>query len=76
MRPEHIVIDPTSQTQAEVVVVEPTGSETYVVAKLGSQEITCVLKDRSTFQAGERIPVSFSTASPHFFEPETDQRLN
>ena len=76
MRPEHIVIDPTSQMQAEVVVVEPTGSETFVVAKLGSQEITCVLKDRSNFEAGERIPLSFTTASPHFFEPKTEQRLN
>jgi multiple sugar transport system ATP-binding protein len=76
MRPEHIVIDPTSQTQAEVVVVEPTGSETFVVAKLGNQDITCVLKERSNFQAGERIPVSFLNSRPHFFEPKTGQRLS
>src|SRR5690606_5191747 len=39
IRPEHFVIDAQNGIPAEVVVVEPTGSETQVFAKLGGQDI-------------------------------------
>jgi multiple sugar transport system ATP-binding protein len=73
-RPEHIVID-AAGTPAEVVVVEPTGSETHVVVKLAGREITCVLKERVALEAGQRISLSLRQATPHFFDPQTTMRI-
>ena len=44
---------------AKVIVVEPTGSETQVVAKVGSQELVCVFRERITAKPGR-----FSLALP------------
>jgi multiple sugar transport system ATP-binding protein len=73
-RPEHIVLDPAG-TESEVVVVEPTGSETHVVTRLAGKEITCVLKERVFLDAGQKLSLSFRQAAPHFFDPQTTQRI-
>src|SRR5262249_35898965 len=74
VRPEHLVLDPAG-TAAEVVVVEPTGSETHVVASLAGKEITCVLNERVALDAGPKISLSFRQAALHFFDPLTTQRI-
>ena len=46
IRPEHFVIDPEHGAPAEIVVVEPTGSETQVFARYMGREIVAVFRDR------------------------------
>src|SRR6476659_5390609 len=52
LRPENIHLDPNGLA-AEVVVVEPTGSETQVVARVGGQDLIAVFRERHTFEPGE-----------------------
>jgi multiple sugar transport system ATP-binding protein len=46
IRPEHFSLGGGSGLPAEVVVVEPTGSETQVVARLAGQPLTAVFRER------------------------------
>jgi multiple sugar transport system ATP-binding protein len=74
LRPEHIRIDP-SGVPAEVVVIEPTGSETQVVLKAGGQDLIAVFRDRLTVKPGETIPIVPTLENAHLFDRETGKRL-
>jgi multiple sugar transport system ATP-binding protein len=74
LRPEHIRIDPNG-VPAEVIVLEPTGSETQVVLKAGGQDIIAVFRDRLSAKPGEMIPIAPTLANAHLFDGETGQRL-
>jgi multiple sugar transport system ATP-binding protein len=75
IRPEHFQLRPDG-IPAEVVVVEPTGSETQVFAKAGGRELTCVFRERVSAKPGEIIHVAPDPALVHLFDKETEQRIN
>ncbi|WP_159591762.1 ABC transporter ATP-binding protein [Chelativorans xinjiangense] len=75
IRPEHIELDPDNGIEARIEVVEPTGAETHVLAKIGDADVTCVLRERITVREGETIPLAFARGHGHFFAPETGARL-
>ncbi|KQS75415.1 sugar ABC transporter ATP-binding protein [Rhizobium sp. Leaf384] len=75
IRPEEIGIADTGGIPAEVLVVEPTGSETHLAVRLGSQEITVVLRSRIALVPGEQVHLSLGTAPLHVFDKETKERL-
>ena len=54
IRPEHFTIADDG-AEAEIVVVEPTGSETQVFAKLGGEEIVAVFRERHKFEPGDKV---------------------
>jgi multiple sugar transport system ATP-binding protein len=60
---------------AEVIVVEPTGSETQVVTRIGQTEVTCVFRERVSARPGETIPISIDTGAIHLFDAESGRRL-
>jgi multiple sugar transport system ATP-binding protein len=72
-RPEHLSVGGTIKT--EITVVEPTGSETQVVARLAGQKIVGVFRERIAARPGEILPVSPDLASVHLFDTATGQRL-
>jgi multiple sugar transport system ATP-binding protein len=74
VRPEHIHIDPKG-VPAEVVVVEPTGSETQVVVKSGDKEMICLFRERISAQPGDKIPILPDPSVTHLFDAATGQRL-
>jgi multiple sugar transport system ATP-binding protein len=78
IRPEHFVIADDG-AEAEVQVIEPTGSETQVVAKLGSQEnsqdIIVVFRERHPFKPGDKIRLKPDPRLVHLFDEATGQRL-
>ncbi|MGN6095462.1 MAG: ABC transporter ATP-binding protein [Bosea sp. (in: a-proteobacteria)] len=74
VRPEHFRLDPNG-IKAEVVVIEPTGSETQVVVRCGGQDLTCVFRERITAQPGEAIGISPDTGVTHLFDAATGKRL-
>jgi multiple sugar transport system ATP-binding protein len=74
VRPEHLMIDQAG-IPAEVVVIEPTGSETQVVARHGGQEITCLFRERISARPGETIPILANPKLVHLFDPETGARV-
>jgi len=74
VRPEHLVISPDG-IPVEVVVVEPTGSETQVNVKSGQHEFVCLFRDRLLPKPGETIRVSPLPEHVHLFDAETGRRL-
>ena len=74
IRPEHFQLDPAG-IPAEVVVIEPTGSETQVVIRCGGQEMTCVFRERITAKPGETINIRPDTQVTHLFDAATGKRI-
>jgi multiple sugar transport system ATP-binding protein len=60
----------------EVVVVEPTGSETQVVGRLADQPLTAVFRERIHTKPGETLRLLPDPHRAHLFDTGTGQRLN
>jgi multiple sugar transport system ATP-binding protein len=73
-RPEHLSLA-GGDFRAEISVVEPTGSETQVFAKLGGQQIVGVFRERIAAQPGDSLSLSPNLDSVHLFDAETGKRL-
>jgi multiple sugar transport system ATP-binding protein len=75
MRPEHLSLNAGQGVSAEVSVVEPTGADTQVFAKIGGVEVTAVFRERMDFKPGERITLSPDVARAHLFDAASGARL-
>jgi multiple sugar transport system ATP-binding protein len=75
IRPEHFTITDDG-AEAEIVVVEPTGSETQVFAKLGGEEVVAVFRERHQFKPGDKIRLKPDPRLVHLFDETTGKRLN
>lgn len=67
IRPEHFHLAPDG-IEVDVVVIETTGAETLMVARLGSRTITCVLRDRIDARPGDKLKISMDTSVVHLFD--------
>ena len=76
IRPEHLTLGGPDGMPAEISVLEPTGQETQVFAKLGEQKIVAVFHQRMSAKPGETLPMSPDVASAHLFDEKTGARLN
>jgi multiple sugar transport system ATP-binding protein len=74
VRPEHFALADDG-ADATVQVVEPTGSELQVIAKLGGQEVTAVFRERHQFKPGDKIRLKPNPSLVHLFDAATGQRL-
>ena len=75
IRPEHFVIAEDG-ARARVQVVEPTGSELQVVARLGGADLIAVFRERHAFKPGDEIRLQPEARLVHLFDAATGQRLN
>ena len=67
---------PTTAPKPRSSVVEPTGSETQVVAKLGGEDIIAVFRERHQFKPGDKIRLKPDPRLVHLFDDATGKRLN
>jgi multiple sugar transport system ATP-binding protein len=74
VRPEHFSLSDDG-ADAVVQVVEPTGSELQVVAKLGGSEIIAVFRERHQFKPGDKIRLKPDPRLIHLFDEATGKRL-
>ncbi|WP_061933224.1 ABC transporter ATP-binding protein [Aureimonas sp. AU22] len=74
IRPEHVRIE-DGGVPIRVEVVEPTGSEVMVGARLGGQAISCLFRERLALRPGETIPVRFDPATAHLFDGASGARI-
>jgi multiple sugar transport system ATP-binding protein len=74
VRPEHFHLDPNG-LPAEILTVEPTGSETQVVARFAGQEIMGAFRERITAQPGEQLRIRPEASAVHLFDTQTGQRI-
>jgi multiple sugar transport system ATP-binding protein len=74
VRPEHLRLDPAG-AKADVVVIEPTGSETQVTLSLGGQDLVGVFRERISAAPGQAIGIDFDKNLLHLFDVETGKRI-
>jgi len=77
IRPEHLdlVTGGDDGFEAEVVVIEPTGSETQLFARLGNQEIAAIFRERHEFAPGQKIRLKPRAPVAHLFDASSGQRI-
>ena len=76
VRPEHLrVKDDGLCADAKVAVLEPTGSETQIVARIGNQDLTIIVRRRLPLNPGDRIKLRPRRANYHLFDADNDERL-
>jgi multiple sugar transport system ATP-binding protein len=61
--------------EARVEVVEPAGSDTYVVTHAAGKELIARMRSDADVRPGQRIPFAFDLAKALLFDPETGTRL-
>ena len=74
IRPEHIEVG-EGGIPVNVVVVEPTGSETQIFAKAGKDLIDAIVKARIRARPGEQVPFRIDPVNVHLFDRKTTQRI-
>src|SRR5450631_3827399 len=75
-RPEHLTLGANANGfGATVVVVEPTGADTLVFAKVGTTEVTAVFRERHDFHPGESIRLVPDPERTHLFDAESGMSL-
>ena len=75
IRPEHFTIADDG-AEAEIIVVEPTGSETQVFANLGGEQVVAVFRERHQFNPGDKVRLKPDPTLVHLFDDATGKRLN
>ena len=74
IRPEHIDIGPGG-IPVRVSVLEPTGSETQVFARIGDDAIDAVVRDRIQVRPGEQVLFRIDPRRTHVFDRTSTARL-
>ena len=75
VRPQDVVIDEVRGTPARVVVVEPTGADTHILARIDGVDVTCVIAGRTALEPDDVVRLSFASSNAHFFDPTTERRI-
>ena len=70
VRPENVSLGGPHAMPAQIMVIEPTGYETQVIAKFAGQEMTCVFRERLNERPGDRIGLTFE-GPLHLFDAQT-----
>ncbi len=73
VRPEHFAIA-AEGWPAVVSVVEPTGSETQITARIAGHIVRVLMRGRTEVKPGETIHLSVPLAHLHIFDPGTGKR--
>jgi multiple sugar transport system ATP-binding protein len=76
IRPESFALSPEASLPATVSVVEPTGSETQVFARLGEAHVIVTLRERIDRLPGTPLRLKVEPRAIHLFDPTTQARLN
>ena len=74
-RPEHLTLSDRGGIPAKVVVMEPTGMDTFVSCRHGSTELCAVFRERHDFAPGSTVHLQPDLQRAHLFDAATGQRL-
>ena len=74
IRPEHFRVDPNGFA-VRVQVVEPMGSETQIVVRLGSQDLTCLFRERVAPRPGETLTLAVDPQQVRLFDASSGAAL-
>jgi multiple sugar transport system ATP-binding protein len=74
IRPEHLELA-NEGFAAKVAVVEPTGSETMVMFRVGETELTALFRERHNFAPGQTVHLRPRPDQAHLFDQESGRRV-
>jgi multiple sugar transport system ATP-binding protein len=74
IRPEHLTLS-ESGVPAKVVVVEPTGSETHIVLKIGDQQVVGAFRGRISVGYDDTVCIMPDLEKVHLFDSD-GRRIN
>jgi len=74
-RPEHLTLAASGGIPAKVVVMEPTGMDTFVACRHESVDLAAVFRERYDFEPGSIIHLVPDTQRVHLFDADSGQRL-
>lgn len=66
---------PEDTVTGEIVVSELLGPETMLYLKLGQTEYVARVSARDTFEAGDKVALTFNITKGHFFDLATEQAI-
>jgi multiple sugar transport system ATP-binding protein len=74
-RPEHIHLQADAPWRGEVVLVEPTGADTYVVVKTAVGLLTVRVAPNTSYQVGEQTGLTVSSRHNNWFDAQSGLRM-
>ncbi len=74
VRPEYLELADDG-VAAEVIVIEPTGSETQLFVRLAGQEVVAVFRERHDLKPGQTVRLRPRAETVKIFDSETGLRL-
>ena len=74
-RPEHLKLATEGGIASRVVVMEPTGADTFVSCRHGPTEMAAVFRERHDFTPGSTIHLLPDLDRAHLFDASSGQRL-
>jgi multiple sugar transport system ATP-binding protein len=74
-RPEHLTLADTGGIPARVVVMEPTGMDTFVACRHEGVELSAVFRERHDFAPGSTIHLLPDLQRAHLFDATSGRRL-
>ena len=74
-RPEHIHLAPDAPWRGEIVLVEPTGADTYVVVKTAVGLMTVRVAPNTHYQVGEQTGLTVSSKHNNWFGAQSGLRI-
>ena len=72
-RPEHLMLASEGGIPADVVVMEPTGMDTFVACRHGGVDLSAVFRERHDFPPGSTIRLQPDLQRAHLFDAGTGQ---
>jgi multiple sugar transport system ATP-binding protein len=75
LRPEHLQLQADAPWRGQVLLVEPTGADTFVVVQTASGPVTVRVAPQTPVQVGESIGLAVSAAHANWFDTESGRRL-
>ena len=74
-RPEHLLLADSGGIQARVVVMEPTGMDTFVACRHEGVELSAVFRERHDFAPGSTIHLLPDLQRAHLFDAGTGRHM-
>jgi multiple sugar transport system ATP-binding protein len=74
-RPEHLSLASSGGIPSKVVVMEPTGMDTFVACRHEGADVSAVFRERHDFTPGSTIHLQPDLQRAHLFDAGTGERL-
>jgi multiple sugar transport system ATP-binding protein len=77
VRPDHLQLADSAErgVPGEIVVVEPTGSETELVVRIGEAQVIVETRGRPALSPGDKVTFAVDPSNVHLFDRESGQRM-